>query len=162
GQHPNREADYPCTVNWPAETSVDRLTKVKIEHGDYKEKIRKHDSPGTLFYLDPPYYGTRNDYGPGLDLVDPREIKRIALDTKGKVLISLNDHPHIRELFCKDRPNFECHNIKQPVLGTGKGAAGFRNDLLIIKTQPRDLRTRVWNGLPSTLDRFRCRLDRPN
>lgn len=40
-----------------------RLAGVTIECLDFGEFIRRYDSPGTLFYLDPPYWGSEGDYG---------------------------------------------------------------------------------------------------
>jgi DNA adenine methylase len=133
GFHPNRKADYPCKTNWPPKGWRDRLHNVRIQQGDYKAVMRRNDSPDTLFYLDPPYHGTKNEYGPGLDNVNPEEVKEVALAVKGQAVISFNDVPLIRELFCKKPSQFTCHEIAQPVLATSKGAAGSRKDLVIIK-----------------------------
>jgi DNA adenine methylase len=43
----------------------DRLAGVKIERLPYADLIRRYDAPGTLFYLDPPYWGCEEDYGRG-------------------------------------------------------------------------------------------------
>lgn len=53
-----------------------------------------------LFYLDPPYYGSEDDYGAG---VFPRsEFARLAAQLatlKGAFLLSINDTPEVRRLF---------------------------------------------------------------
>jgi len=92
-----------------------------------------HDGPRVLHYLDPPYPDGASEYGPGLNDVDPREVKEIALQMRGAVAISYPDKPKIRALFCARPSRFRCVRIPTPVLGTSEGAAGFRNDLLIIK-----------------------------
>lgn len=78
----------------------ERLSSVTIECLDYKDFISRYDGPHTLFYLDPPYYGSEDDYG--RDLFDRSEfalmcdlLDRIA----GKFLLSLNDCPEVREIF---------------------------------------------------------------
>jgi site-specific DNA-adenine methylase len=112
---------------------VERLQGVKVEHGDFRATMKKHDSPDTLVYLDPPYHGTKNDYGQGLDNVTPEQVKEAALATTAKVVISYNDDPTIRKVFCQDPSKFSCHEIEQIVLATSKGAMGTRKDLIIIK-----------------------------
>ena len=76
----------------------ERLKKIKISKMDYKEAIRKHDSPTTFFYLDPPYYKTDvSSYKTGN--INHEELRQILGETKGKWLMSHNDTPFIRELY---------------------------------------------------------------
>ncbi len=137
GFDPSRKADYPCKTNWPPKGWRDRLRDVRIQQGDYRNVMRRNEGPKTLFYLDPPYSGTKNEYGPGLDNVKPEQVKEIALGVKGQVVISFNDVPIVRELFCKKPSRFTCHEIQQPVLVTSKGAAGSRRDLVIVKKKEK-------------------------
>jgi DNA adenine methylase len=41
----------------------DRLAGVTIENLNWLELIGRYDRPETLFYLDPPYWGSEGDYG---------------------------------------------------------------------------------------------------
>lgn len=78
----------------------ERLSNVIIENLDYKECMRKYDREGTLFYLDPPYYGNEKDYGQHLFSREEFNIMATQLKTiKGKFILSLNHHPEIVELF---------------------------------------------------------------
>ena len=62
--------------------------------------IRRYDTPRTLFYLDPPYWGGENDYGKGLFGRDQFAAMAEALtDIEGAFILSINDRPEIRELF---------------------------------------------------------------
>jgi len=77
-----------------------RLAGVVIECLDYGEFLRRHDSPGTLFYLDPPYWGSEGDYGKAL-FARP-DFQRLAdqlVRIRGGFLMSINDVPEIREMF---------------------------------------------------------------
>ena len=59
-----------------------------------------YDRPGTLFYLDPPYFGCENDYG--ADMFGKGEFAEMAerlRSLKGRFLLSLNDRPKVREIF---------------------------------------------------------------
>jgi DNA adenine methylase len=77
-----------------------RLSAVVIERLPYAELIRRYDRPGTLFYLDPPYWGTEGDYG--RTLFSPEDWTGLAeqlRQVKGRWLLSLNDVPAVRDLF---------------------------------------------------------------
>ncbi|AOH83607.1 DNA methyltransferase [Sphingomonas panacis] len=78
----------------------DRLAGVVIEQLDYGEFIRRYDTPGTLFYLDPPYWGCETDYGQ--DVFGRTDFERLAAQLatiKGRFLLSINDTPGVRATF---------------------------------------------------------------
>lgn len=105
-----------------------RLAGVVIECLDFAEFMARYDSPQTLFYLDPPYWGCENDYGKLMfDRADFTRIAELAATVKGAFLMSINDVPEIRSIF-------SAHRIT-PVTTTysiGKGGAQTdRNELLI-------------------------------
>ncbi len=77
-----------------------RLAGVVIECLDFGEFIRRYDTAGTLFYLDPPYWGCEGDYGK--ELFARSDFERLAealKAVKGGFLLSINDVPEIREIF---------------------------------------------------------------
>jgi DNA adenine methylase len=43
-----------------------RLARVFIVCKPYAEVVKRFDKPGTLFCIDPPYWGNERDYGDGL------------------------------------------------------------------------------------------------
>jgi DNA adenine methylase len=49
---------------------------VVIERLPYNEFVIRYDRPGTLFYLDPPYWGCEDDYGDGT--FDRADFDRLA------------------------------------------------------------------------------------
>lgn len=78
----------------------ERLSGVIIECLDFEAFLRRYDRPGTLFYLDPPYYGTEGFYG--RDLFARADFERLAKTLRalrGRWLLSINDCPEIREIF---------------------------------------------------------------
>lgn len=78
----------------------ERLCGVDIECLPYQKFITLYDTPGTLFYLDPPYFGTEDYYGKGLFSAADYEALRALLEAiKGRFIMSINDHPEIREMF---------------------------------------------------------------
>lgn len=79
-----------------------RLSGVTIMNQDYAAFIDRLDRPGTLFYLDPPYYGNEGDYGK--DLFSRARFEEMADQLgrlKGRFILSLNDHPDVRSIFAR-------------------------------------------------------------
>ncbi len=86
-----------------------RLSRVFIENRPYDQVIARFDKPGTLFYVDPPYWGCENDYGVGIFSRDDFTRLATQLDgLKGKFILSLNDTPGVREVFA----NFNIEAVK--------------------------------------------------
>lgn len=86
-----------------------RLARVFIENKPYDQVIQRFDKPGTLFYVDPPYWDCEGDYGEGL--FSREDFGRLAglLDgLKGRFILSLNDTPGVRETFA----NFHIEAVK--------------------------------------------------
>jgi DNA adenine methylase len=78
----------------------DRLAGVIIENLDWEDCLRVYDRDGTLFYLDPPYWGGEDDYGPGIFAPLSFEALAAALrEIRGRFLLSINDVPDIRAMF---------------------------------------------------------------
>jgi DNA adenine methylase len=82
------------------EEAHERLAGVVIEHLDWSAFIDRYDRPETLFYLDPPYHGSEDDYGKGLFGRDQFALLAERLGSlKGRFILSINDLPAIRDLF---------------------------------------------------------------
>jgi len=79
---------------------AERLSGAMIEARDFEAVMAKFDGPGTLFYLDPPYWGSADACGRGcFSEVDFKRL-RAALDRlKGRFIMSINDCPEVRALF---------------------------------------------------------------
>jgi len=103
-----------------------RLTRVYIESLDWLACIKKYDRPATLHYLDPPYWQTEG-YGVPFEYDQYEEMARVMREMKGKSVLSINDHPDIRETF----KGFTMQSvaINYTVGGAGKGAN--RRELII-------------------------------
>ena len=75
---------------------------MSIEQLPWTDLIARYDQPGILFYLDPPYFGCEDDYGPGM--FDQAEFTAMAeqlAGIKGRFILSLNDRPQVREIFAR-------------------------------------------------------------
>jgi len=109
-----------------------RLSGVVIECLDFEAFIARYDTPGTLFYLDPPYWGSESDYGK--ELFSRQDFQRLAdvlKGIKGNFLMSINDVPQIREIFAWAQ--MEEVQTTYSVAGRGRGLAA--KELLISCTR---------------------------
>jgi DNA adenine methylase len=70
----------------------ERLRGVQIEHEDFREIMKRYDTPGTFFYLDPPsVHSTRKttkDYDYEMTDSDHEELVQLLLGLDGKVMLS--------------------------------------------------------------------------
>lgn len=101
GVAPDRPARFDITkLGTMLEEVHSRLARVVIECLSYEKFITRYDRPGTLFYLDPPYWGNEGDYGKGM-FGRPDFMKLVILlhQIEGRFLFSINDRPEVRDLF---------------------------------------------------------------
>ncbi|WP_043062083.1 DNA adenine methylase [Brucella anthropi] len=78
----------------------ERLSSVVIENLDWQDFIDRYDRLETLFYLDPPYWGSEDYYGKELFRRDQYEVMAERLGRiKGRFILSINDVPEIRSIF---------------------------------------------------------------
>ncbi|EJM5006879.1 TPA: DNA adenine methylase [Salmonella enterica] len=75
-----------------------RLSRTIIEHMDWERCVERYDRPHTLFYCDPPYWGTEG-YGVDFPLTEYERMAQLATSMQGKVIISVNDIPEMRKAF---------------------------------------------------------------
>ena len=78
----------------------ERLAGVIIERLPWSAFIARYDTPGTLFYLDPPYWNSEGDYGAGLfGRSDFAAMAEQLASIRGKFILSVNDVPELRALY---------------------------------------------------------------
>lgn len=110
-----------------------RLSQTYIEHLPWQDCIKKYDREHTFFYMDPPYWETEG-YGVPFGFEQFEEMARVLGQLKGKAIISLNDHPAIREVF--SAYHIEKTDLKYTVGGGGKSPAA--SEVLIFSWNPQD------------------------
>ncbi|EIN7565739.1 DNA adenine methylase [Salmonella enterica] len=103
-----------------------RLSRTLIEHLDWNQCIERYDRPHTLFYCDPPYWGTEG-YGVEFGLENYDHMAELARRTKGKMIISVNDIPEMRQAF--NGLNIQTVDISYNLKVTGKATP--RKELVI-------------------------------
>lgn len=75
-----------------------RLSNTTVENLSWEKVIERYDRPHTLFYCDPPYWETEG-YGVDFGWHHYEMLNQLAQKIQGNIIISINDHPDIRELF---------------------------------------------------------------
>lgn len=75
---------------------VERMRRVQVEHADFRDILKRYDTPETFFYLDPPYiHATRRSckYQHELTEADHADLVGLLLGLKGNAVLSGYAHP---------------------------------------------------------------------
>ncbi|BEP42988.1 DNA adenine methylase [Variovorax sp. V15] len=75
-----------------------RLHQVTVERLEWAACVERYDRSHTLFYLDPPYWGTEG-YGVPFALEQYGRMAVLLKTMKGKAVVSVNDIPEMRQAF---------------------------------------------------------------
>lgn len=75
-----------------------KLKNTVVLNRDFANVMKKYDSAKTFHYLDPPYVGSEKVYKEN-DSVTPERVASIAKQMRGKVMVSYNNNPRVREAF---------------------------------------------------------------
>jgi DNA adenine methylase len=123
GVSPGNASRFDVTKVGPMIEAVhERLASVVIERKPWAEFIRQYDRSGTLFYLDPPYYGCEGDYGKAMfDRAEFEQMAEMLRGIKGQFILSINDHPEVRRIF--EGFTFEEVRTRYSVGGGAKSSA---------------------------------------
>lgn len=86
-----------------------RLAGTYVENLSWLECAERYDRPHTFHYMDPPYWETEG-YGFDFPFENYERMAGFMRECKGKVMVSINDHPDIRRVF--DGFHFEQLDIR--------------------------------------------------
>jgi DNA adenine methylase len=115
-----------------------RLSRVQIECRPYGDVISRFDSPGTLFYVDPPYWDCETDYGKGIFGKEDFKIMAGQLASiKGAFVMSINDTPQIRDIFS----GFNAQSVPT-TYSIGAGSVKRVSELLISNIKLAEMKSR--------------------
>ena len=112
-----------------------RLAGTYVENLPWLECLKKYDRAHTFFYADPPYWQTEG-YGVPFEFDQYEQLATTMRTCKGKVMVSINDHPDIRAAFAGFW--MEGLDIKYST-GNTHGAAVTSRELVIANWEPAAL-----------------------
>ena len=88
----------PSTLERDIEAAHKRMAQTIIENRPWHECVPHYDTVDTCFYLDPPYWQTAG-YGCDFPFEEYERMAEFMRAIKGRMVISINDHPDIRKVF---------------------------------------------------------------
>lgn len=86
-----------------------RLARVTVECLPWRECIQRYDRPGTLFFLDPPYWRLAG-YGVPFGREEYTALADAMRGLQGRAILTINDHPDMRSAFAGFRLKRVAHN----------------------------------------------------
>lgn len=101
GIAPSQPARFDVTRLEPLLAAAhERLSGVWIECLPYADFIRRYDRPETLFFIDPPYWGSERYYGKELfGRADFLALATVLRGVKGRFILTVNDVPELHDMF---------------------------------------------------------------
>lgn len=101
GVHVTAPARFdPSRLQPLLEAAHERLGGVFVERLPWADFLARYDRPETLFFVDPPYWGSEGYYGAGLFSRDDHAALAAALKAlRGRFILTLNDRPEMRALY---------------------------------------------------------------
>ena len=103
-----------------------RLSHAVIEHMDWAACLRRYDRKHTLFFADPPYWGTQG-YGVTFGLDQYVLLADAMRSLNGTMVLTINDCPAMREAFA----GFEMHRVPTKYTVGGQGSGALRHELIV-------------------------------
>jgi len=77
----------------------ERFKYIAIDNRDVLVSIKRYDTPRTLFYIDPPYFGTEYYYEPSKNGFPHEKLADLLQSIEGYAVVSYYPHPSIDALY---------------------------------------------------------------
>jgi DNA adenine methylase len=122
-----------CRIEENLSAAYLRLAGTYVENLSWLDCAERYDRPHTFFYMDPPYWQTEG-YGVDFPFENYQRMAEFMRRCKGKVMVSINDHPDIREAFAGFQ--IEQTSLKYSVANQRQGGQAASSELVIMNWQP--------------------------
>ncbi len=106
-----------------------RMAGTYIENLSWTDCFKRYDRPHTFFYADPPYWKMAG-YNVEFGIDQYQLLAELMQSAQGKVMVSLNDHEEMREIF-KDF-KIKTLNIKYSVGFPDKSRSKSSSEMVIM------------------------------
>ena len=113
-----------------------RLAGTYVENLPWLECAERYDRPHTFHYMDPPYWQIAG-YGVDFPFENYERMADFMRRCKGKVMVSINDHPDIRRVF--EGGHFETTEIRYTTTNQRQGKAEVTGELIVMNWAPEAL-----------------------
>ena len=113
-----------------------RLAGTYVEHLPWYHCVQRYERPHTFHYMDPPYWDTAG-YGVDFPFENYIRMAEFMRTCKGKVMVSINDHPDIRQVF--EGFHFGRLDIRYTTTNQRNGQSDLVGELVITNWKPSDL-----------------------
>ncbi|MCF5803493.1 DNA adenine methylase [Pseudomonas tremae] len=113
-----------------------RLSGTYVENLPWLDCAERYDRPHTFHYMDPPYWQTAG-YGVDFSFENYERMADFMRRCKGKVMVSINDHPDIRRVF--EGFHFGTVDIRYSTANQRKVKADVSGELVIMNWEPAEL-----------------------
>ena len=118
-------------------TTAPAINLLRIEENlSWLECAERYDRPHTFHYMDPPYWQTAG-YGVDFQFEKYERMADFMRRCKGKVVVSINDHPDIRRVF--EGFHFETTEIRYTTTNQRQGKAEVTGELIVMNWEPEAL-----------------------
>ena len=124
-----------CRIEESLSAAHLRLAGTNVENLSWQDCLKRYDRSHTFFYMDPPYWQTEG-YGVPFEFDQYEQMAEAMRSCKGKVMVSINDHPDIRSAF--DGLYMLELGIKYSV-GNNQAAPQVSQELVITNWDSREL-----------------------
>jgi len=113
-----------------------RLSGTYVENLPWLDCAERYDRAHTFHYMDPPYWQTAG-YGVDFPFENYERMADFMRRCKGRVMVSINDHPDIRRVF--EGFHFETLDIRYTTTNQRQGKAEISGELVIMNWEPAAL-----------------------
>lgn len=120
-----------CRIEEKLSAAWMRLAGTYIENLPWQDLVKRYDRDHTFFYCDPPYWQTEG-YGVEFGFEHYEQLAEFMRTCKGKVMVSINDHPDIRRVFA----GFWMEGLDIKYCTTAHGAHKTSKELVICNFTP--------------------------
>ncbi len=122
-----------CRIEENLSAAYLRLAGTYIENLTWSDCAERYDRAHTFFYMDPPYWLTEG-YGVDFPFENYERMAAFMRTCKGKVMVSINDHPDIRRAF--EGFHMEQLSIRYSTGNQRQGGQAASSELVIMNWQP--------------------------